>query len=419
MKIKRFVRQSLFLMLLAIYASDTVKAQDLPPIDTHRFTSTPVEVSSSGRVYKFSMKSADVPRVGNIVLIQEQKKAAMALRVIKSDPNKMEYIARRVRRYDDHQTLIVNRNYESVEKVADKINTPPVGQEPIDGEPLAQAALVTEPEPVIQATPEPTPVPKSTPRLVVRPVIKKVVPTPTPIIIYATPAPTPEPTPEPVAEIQVPKTIEPPLEVTQLDQRLDESTTPQNHESNIEVIDKDNTDDATSPYEINESKRFDPFKNMISITTGSFRNASNFVLGGEMFGGFTLAYSRKLRDDWLISKVPAPQDALWVEFALGYYRKANLTNDVYTVVPLHAELRWELNFSSTLALELYTGLQYNWIMSMDNVDLNNVGMTNTVQNLNGPQVTVGLGLIFNVGPQWYIRSDLGWDRLVLGLGVRW
>src|SRR5690606_28585747 len=129
-KTKHFVRQSLFFALTGMGTATCGFAQNLPPIDAHRFQSSPVQISTSGRVYRFSTKSADVPRVGNIVLIQEDGKPSMAFRVMQSNPQKKEYVGRRVRRYDNHQRLVINRSYGSVEKIADKINAPDAQPEP-------------------------------------------------------------------------------------------------------------------------------------------------------------------------------------------------------------------------------------------------------------------------------------------------
>jgi hypothetical protein len=402
----------------------------LPKIDAHRFDSIPIEMSKSGRVYRFSMKSADVPRVGNIVLVEENKKPTMAFRVIRSDPNKMEYVARRVRRYDNHETLILNRPYPSLEKVADRLDAPPTNETPetILADPFKEAPAVSStpttrprqtarvqkqsqaqslsqhrPEPEPTLAPLPATVPESTP---------KIIPEPTPEpIVESTPEPTPESTPESTDqeldqgsasianEIQSPT---PPPEVSSIDEDLDRG-----------AADVGSGDDEEMHFEVNEQLRLQPLGHMFAVQPGIFRNGSDFNLAGQMFSGFSFSYSVKMRDDWLIRPAKT-QDALWFELGGAFYSKAELTNDVYNLLPLRLELRWELYVNQTMALQFYGGIQYNWIFSTQNA----INET-TFDALSGFQSTFGTGILFQLGPQWYFRSDIGYDRLNFGLGIRW
>jgi hypothetical protein len=43
----------------------------------------------------------------------------------------------------------------------------------------------------------------------------------------------------------------------------------------------------------------------------------------------------------------------------------------------------------------------------------------TYNNLEGFQPNIGVGVFYNIGPQWYLRGDLGVDRIGIGLAIRW
>ena len=164
--IKRFVRQRLFSIWLSgslcwavsVVAPIQSFSAELPPIEAHRFQSTPLEISKSSRVYLFKTTERDLrdlPKVGNLVLIYSQNKPSMAFRVLKTDLLKFEYVAKRVRRYEQTETLKFNSPYASIEKVSDLLPAPPaetlVTMKP---RPVPQtAAVVTE----APALPEPTP----------------------------------------------------------------------------------------------------------------------------------------------------------------------------------------------------------------------------------------------------------------------
>lgn len=177
-------------------------------------------------------------------------------------------------------------------------------------------------------------------------------------------------------------------------------------------------DDAGSAYEITEYKRYDPNHNMIAVQPGIFRNAADFVTTGELFTGVTVSYSHKLRDDWLI-RGTTTQDSIWFEVGLTNYRKVGGSSEIYTLFPARTELRWEINLSEHFAFQFYGGVQYNFVMSRDNFDATSASQNNTYNALDGLQMNIGTGLLVHIGPQWYIRSELGFDRLNIGLGVKW
>jgi hypothetical protein len=98
----------------------------------------------------------------------------------------------------------------------------------------------------------------------------------------------------------------------------------------------------------------------------------------------------------------------------AFYSKINASNDIYSLTPLRAELRWEIHFNEFIVLHFYGGIQYNWIRTTENAVYES-----TYNAYQGVQVIAGTGLMFNIGPQWFVRTDIGHDRAALGMGLRW
>jgi hypothetical protein len=405
-KIKRFVRQRLFSFcfsfsfILAVSGGvpPLVNAAPLPDIEAHQFQSTPVRMSKSGRVYLFQTPSNDLPKTGNLVLIHDHNKPAMAFRVLKTDPEKNEYVGKRVRRYDQTGQLKLDDKYFSIEKVADL---------------LAEPAPDLAPAPTPFATPFPsvTPVPAAPAVSETNDIDSE---------LDGTPADEPaQPSASPGRKKKKPETD---LEVYDYDDDLDSSTSPRNlKKENPNAVVSEDEDDSLTAFEIDETMRLDPLKNMLSVSTGFFKNMSNFKFAGGTHNGFAVSYTRTLTNDvFVVSK--APQDSTAIEFGLGYYSRINMdgNNDVYKVVPMYAELHYNLVFSQTFASYLYLGIEYNGILSTENVNAaTRPADAVTISNIQGVQQTFGAGFLYNMGPQWYLRLNLGWDRITAGLALKW
>ena len=109
------------------------------------------------------------------------------------------------------------------------------------------------------------------------------------------------------------------------------------------------------------------------------------------------------------------------EFGLAYYARINeeAHNDVYKVVPIYAELHYNLNFSQLFAAYLYAGLEYNSLLSTENVSSTNSVDVAALAHIRGVQYTLGVGILYNMGPQLYLRLNLVWDRITAGLSIKW
>lgn len=366
---KSFFRQSLFLGLLlgVIFARGAISGELLPNIEARRFESKPIQKSSSGRVYLFTADRSKLPNPGVILLVHDQDKPILAFRVLRSDSGRGEFAAKKIRRYDQAHELEMNHSYLMMEKVADVIS-PPASEnaiEEIAPTKFENAAIVQNTSPIQENI--------------------------TPL------APTENTLAPPVNQ----ETINPQqrLNVNSFDSELDGSGAPE---------------EDYYPSEIEERIILNPFDHSIGAMIGSFRNLTNISQSSGIYSGFGMNYAQVLARD-LFASLNAPQDAVNIEFGFAYYTIQNIEpyDDAYTMMPLTAQFRYDLQFSNTFALFVYGGLQYNFKIGATNE------LDTTVEQIQGIQPTVGGGMLYTLGPHWFLRVDLGWDKMAAGLTLEW
>ncbi len=386
MKTNHSVRQRLFsvllLALLLTCSGAATPGDPLPGIEARSFDLTPLEISRSGRIYRFKVQE-EPPKTGSIVLVKADQKPVMAFRVLQTDGSKQEMIAKRVRRYESEGSLQLNQSYRGAEKLAELVPAPPNGASP----PPPDAAPPPTAEPVATPTPEPEATPTPEP---------EATPTPEP---EATPAPEPEASPAPTPE-ETPK--ESPVDA--YDEELDASIPPEPEEEQF----------RTPTPAIEEKESLIRYPRTLGVSVGSFRNMSNFQWPGNTANGFT-AYFNTVVDQGVWFRGQGPEDSFSIEFGAGYYSFMNLTGlfDSYDVLPIRSEILYSVQLNSDFAVLGYLGAQYNWMIS------STAGNTIGESALSGFQPTAGLGVLYQIGPQWYVRADLGIDRMALGLAVKW
>jgi|GEM_PF-2085746 len=412
LKTKHFVRQSLFFILISLacpaFSCRHAEAETLPAIDARQLGIIPKEVSRSGRIYRFKLENA-MPRTGNVLLIQIGDRPIMAFRVLKSDEASKEIIAKRIRRYDQEGKLELEKRYLAAEKIADLV--PP----PAPSEALATAGL--PPTAGLSGI-------GATPQAGARTAGEPSIPTEggADMTDESSEAITGQEPPDPNApallgddgsggpEIQGPITAK---SVEEFDEELDASTSPRNLKNESTTRESDTSGGSAGPG-IEEHSPLIKYEHMIGISVGSFRNMSGFSFPGITNNGFTAYYNEIIdRDLWF--KGYQPQDALSLEAGLGYYSRVNLsgTFDNYDVIPIRAELLYTLQLSETFAALGHVGAQFNWVVAADNAS--EAGLA----SISGIQPNLGAGILYNIGPQWYLRCDAGLDRIAIGLAVKW
>jgi opacity protein-like surface antigen len=409
LKIKHFVRQSLFFSLFLGGMGITLlaSAENLPDIDAHQFKIVPLEKSRTGRVYRFKVDPNQLPKTGSILLIEENNKPTLAFRVVQTDFDHSEFIAKRVRRYDTTSDLKINEAYVTVEKLADLVAPPPAETDVFD--PNAK--------PMLDPNPSKNLVGKSA---------NNGTTTPPPALADNSNLP-------PIADnsaanpAPVPTTPNKALDVEKYDDSLDSSTSPTDLKSNA-------MDDGATPgaaaappptpdanddgydLEVKERPVLNPYKYMAGFEVAELKNYSNLKITGGSFGGFTAYFSQVIKRNVAFKKVVGPQDSLSIEYGFSYYSDDNVnagSNDDYDILPLRVELRYDLHLSESFTPFAYFGAQYNLITASSN------GVTSTFNSLEGFQPNIGVGVFYNIGPQWYLRGDLGVDRIGIGLAIRW
>lgn len=355
-------------------------AELLPDIDARSFDLTPLEISRSGHIYRFRV-SSDPPKTGTIVLVESGQRPIMAFRVLRTNLIQHEMIAKRVRRYDVEGKLELNKSYIGAEKVAERVVTPLSNQE----ENPSKAENPAENED--QA-------PKYDPNA--------------PAMLGDDGSGGPEPT------VKNAKSIE------SYDEELDSTTTPRNLKKKSDLEEEgDEESEEGAPKRnrgpaVEEHESLIKYPHAIGLTVGSFRNMSNFQIPGVTSNGFTVYYNEVI-DKGVWFKGHAPQDTLSLEGGLGFYSRMNLTGafDNYDVLPIRTEILYTLQFNPTFAFLGFIGGQFNWVLSSDKPT------DEGLSKVSGFQANAGIGVLYNIGPQWYLRVDGGLDRIGLGLAVKW
>jgi hypothetical protein len=346
---------------------------DLPPIDSHRFQITPLNKSTSGKVYLFQSSSV-VPKTGNLILLYENEKPVMAFRVLKNEGNNGEFVAKRVRRYDDVRELVVKKNYAALEKLGDIIYPPTPNSPPITAS--------ENPDEILDA-PETTETVK-------------------------TPGENSDASELPSDELQE---LDQPSEPQKLnpDPELDSETI-----KNLDDIEELNPEEEEiDSIEIEETTSIDPFKNILTVGAGYFANSSNFSLSPVLSNGFSISYAHSLGKKIFFDS-SSFQDSLSIELGGIHYVILNKdgNNDQYTLFPVFGNLLYQLNASKSFTFNFYGGLTYNFMSTA-------VNPGKSLNSLQGLQPNFGIGAFYMIGPQWFFRADLGWDRITAGLSIKW
>jgi hypothetical protein len=323
----------------------------------------------------------------------------MAFRVLKTEDDDSGFVAKRVRRYDTEGELKLQDEYVSAEKVANLFAPPPIENrfnpdakpelDPIGGKDLNPPSKDTQ---------------------------FKLDPDAPPLLGDGGPV-------RGGGEKSVGSGDT--RDLNQFDSDLDYGTSPRNlkrrGDEDEDGPEPGDSGDGESESVIEETKVFNPYRHMIGATIGSFRNMSSFSIPGDTHYGFSLWYNRVIQKgiSWYSRRL---QDSLAIEGGITHYSRVNYTgnNDGYDLLPLKAELVYALHVSEKLAFLGHAGLQYNWIYSTDNVNPTTFpAQRRALDSLAGIQPNLGMGVLYHIGPQWFLRADAGLDRFAIGLAVKW
>ncbi len=146
------------------------------------------------------------------------------------------------------------------------------------------------------------------------------------------------------------------------------------------------------------------------LTAGFGYVRNNGPSGSYYFSAGNLRVATNL-GKMLFLNSPHLQDSLSIEAGFYLYKALNFSTlgDAYTILNLVANFRYNLFFNQSFGLFFYGGIMQGYVLS--------ASQTNST-SLNSFSVAGGGGLLFQVGPSWYTRIDIGYDNIGLNLVLR-
>lgn len=167
---------------------------------------------------------------------------------------------------------------------------------------------------------------------------------------------------------------------------------------------------------VEEAQLFDDDANGLNFCFGMIRALSPSG-GSATFGAGGLRYARTINRN-LFFYSPKLQDSLSLELGMFLLKVSNYdppsatTLDSFTLFPIEGTLRYNTHFNQDWSGYFYLGLMKYII-----VDATNYTATGT-NNLSAFMPAVGAGLLYRLGPRWYLRANLGLDMIDVGFTLR-
>jgi len=164
---------------------------------------------------------------------------------------------------------------------------------------------------------------------------------------------------------------------------------------------------------VEEGNVMDPYRHWLSAGFGFTVNSippSSGSSGSALYAAGNFRYGYSFAKYILFNK-PTIQDSLTVEGGAFYY-KINTYISGYTVLSYIGDLRYNMFFSEKIAIFFYGGVIKPVVLSSSNAQ------SGDTQALSGTVFDGGLGLLFQIGPSWYLRLEAGTNILDLNLVVR-
>lgn len=340
----------------------------LHPIEARTYPVTVLKRSASYRVYLIDDKSAAQPSEGKILLLKRNFAPAMALRVLKTYPEKKEFAAKRVQMYDNRRVLDEKENYLAIEKVGDLPLPPLDSQDRADLKELEGGA-----------PPPPPPGP------------------PVPPGSASAGDPNDLPPPPPPAEggdASLPPGVDPAP-----------PPAPPEESDSLEL-------ESHNAIVVEEPKVFDLSHHSISALFGLVSNTNpDGLMGYHLAAGFR--YGLTVTKSLFFHSVRA-QDSIAIEGGAALYRITAYASadDTYTILPVTGVIRYTVQFSESFGIFAYGGIVKNFMTQSLNETVEGLA------NLANLGLAAGAGAFLQIGPGWNVRADLGYDTFALGLMLK-
>ena len=339
----------------------------LPEIEAKTYSLQVVRKSHSNKVYLFKDINLQRPPEGSIVLLKLDDDPVMVIQVLKTYPNKNRIAGKWIKRYGHFKILDPDDIFLAVEKITDIQN---FGSS-------EEAVKYTQEEDAKD--------------------IKEIAPYDPDLDTPSSPNPqgntfkkaTPNSSPK-------------------------ENRHPSNDSSSSPDEAFNDDEDEHQGISVEEIHPIENSRHWLTLGFGYIRNNAPPATGGFYnFSSGNLRYGFNFAKFILFNK-PGIQDSLTFESGFFLYKALNFiqgTNDAYTLISIPATLRYNLFFSSSFALFIYGGVVQSQIVT------SNQGQTAAIV-LNSTLPAGGAGLLFQIGPSWYTRAELGIDTINMGIVLR-
>ncbi len=147
--------------------------------------------------------------------------------------------------------------------------------------------------------------------------------------------------------------------------------------------------------------------------TGNYYPNQFTMALGLLFNGNVPGPDPKFGGGFLYARNLIPSLAL--EGGFYYYRSTDVVNGstvTMTVIPVSVNLRYQYLFNSTWTGYFYGGMVFPYVPSQ-------IGATKKqIASASAPLPSVGTGLFLQTGPNWYLRLNLGYPEMTLGIMLR-
>lgn len=341
--------------------------------------------SRSGKYYSFQIEQEFEFKTGKVLLLQKENEDTMSIRVIRTNRDEQEFIAKKVRKYRDHEQLTETETYTALEWTGLQSSLDDESSAADRGKYIAQSEF--NPRTIQKAESET----QELDELDKAEENKKSDP-----------------------ELDSKSQAQPPEE------NLEEDPDPPNEENDNETSNRAiESNDLPGPSDddialqdrlsVDELKLLDKHNHWISAHVGLIRNDNKYFSSGGMRYAITFA-------SLIFQRSNAVQDSFALEAGAYSYKIIGLEveGDGYNVIPLLGLIRYNIFFDESLAFFLYAGAGKSLVSIIPESE----STLETKQRLERVFPAAGVGVIFHLGPSWDFRLDLGWDSRQLGLMLR-
>lgn len=327
--------------------------------------------SSNNKVFLLICDASPVPRIGKVMMVLKDKKPLMGFRVIKLYPGQKYFAVKRIKSYVERHFLNSEEPLLAMEKYLD--STVLTDGEIAESSPLSKAAQAEEEK---------------------EPEIKEYDPD---LDVANSPKPKAPADPD---DAPPPSGAKSKAGDSEKDPNSDEDSEDEDVSDELEKL----MVDQPSPIELHH--------NWISAGLAYLRGVN---ADGQpyYFSTGSLRYGLNLGRRVFV-KSSKVQDSLTLETGFYLYKAINFAadGDAYTVLSVPGTLRYNLMYGENFGIFLYGGVLQGLVLSAT------ASTDAALGALGATQIAAGGGLLFQLGPSWYTRLDLGIDNVGMALVLR-